>query len=372
MPDQTTDAAFASFEDEVRATRPEADAAFMARLDRDVAAGFATPPRAARPRRSRLWTFGPLGAAALAATALAVAIVPGGDSTAPPDGAVAEDARQQAAPSAGGVATSPKAAAEADTLAGPSSAQTNVLPANPAPGSASSESKTERQVERSASLTIAAKDGDVQAATDRIVQTTARLGGYVAQSNVSVRGRAGSASLTLRVPTGRLDEAMAALARVGSVRAIDQQQSDITSQFDAAAAELQEAKAERIGLLSALRRAEDDAQIQRLRQRLRESTARIKAADGALSQVRARATRATIEVQVTGRATKVEPDTREQGFGLGRAAEIAVSVLAASAGVLLVLVAAAIPLAAVTGIGLLASRAVRRRRREQALGHEDR
>lgn len=364
MPDTNTDTAFAGFEEDVRATRPEADVAFLARLERDIASGFTTSaaPAPSRARRRTLMRFvGPLGATALAAAVLAVVITSGEEPGKPQAGAVAESETQTSA------GTAKSTAEDAQALTGPTSPPASVLPSEPAPRTAPSETKSQRQVERSASLTIAANEGDVQATADRIVQTTARLGGYVAQSSVSVRGRSGSASLTLRVPTAKLDEAMAALARLGKVRAIDQQQLDITATFDAAQAALDDAKAERTGLLSALRRAEDDAQVQRLRQRLRENTARIASADAALSEIRGRAARATIEVQVTGRAGEPAPETREQGFGLGRAAEIAVAVLAASAGVLLVLAAAAIPLVAVTVIGLLAVRGVRRRRREQAL-----
>lgn len=335
---------------DVRDTRPEADPGFLSGLERDIAGGFG---RQERPRR-RLPSFrilAPAGATALAAAVVAV-ILSGsaGENPSTPVAAVTESASKAARSSAG---------ATADESAAPAP----VAPQAPTGGD---ETARVRQVERSAALTLAATERSVQETSGEVIATTTRLGGYVAQSSLSVRDGQGSASLTLRVPTQRLDAAMAALSRLGEVRATDQQQLDITSTFNAAEAELQEARAERAGLLSALRRSTDEAQVARLRQRLRENRARIATAGQALASVRSRASRATIAVEIVS-AGASRPATAEQGFGLGAAARAAVAVLSASAGVLLLVLAAALPLAFVTVTGLLAMRGVRRRRRERAL-----
>jgi hypothetical protein len=223
-----------------------------------------------------------------------------------------------------------------------------------------------RQVERSASLTLTAPTDKVQETSDQIVQTTGRLGGFVAQSSVSVQDGTGTATLRLRVPSARLDDAMAALAKLGDVSAMNQNEQDITGTFSATRAALQDAKAERVGLLSALRKATEDAQRTRLNQRLRENAARIRAAESALTAVKRRAALATIDVQVQA-GDKPSATTREQGFGIGTAAKAAVRVLSASAGVFLLIIAAALPLLAVAVVGMYGVRTARRRSRENAL-----
>lgn len=344
-----------AFVADVRGTRPEADPAFLAGLERQVAAGF---PASQKRRWHRPSLRVALPAVSIAAAAMIATIVisqsgTGGPPTSEPT------AISSAPPAAAGGDTAAKSLGTATP--GPSRTESGAAPV-----------QRGRQVERSASMTIAAPKGEVQDTTDKIVDTTNRLGGYVARSSISIQEGAGTADLQLRVPSARLDEAMAALAKLGDVRSMDQAEQDITGTFSAASAALEDARAERQGLLSGLRKAGDPDQIARFKARLRENAARIAAADAALTAVRNRAARATISVQVVTGGKSGGAEVQEQGFGLNVAVATAVRVLSASAGVLILILAAAIPLAAVTLVGVAALRSTRRRRRERALEDADR
>jgi len=349
---------------DVRSSRPVADAAFLAKLDAAVNAGFGVQARA-----GRRWTLPklrltlPLAGTALAAAVVAVVLATG-DTSSPPSGELAQGPPASVAkPAAGGtVGGAPESSADARKATGTTDSSASL-----AANGATPPTQSQRQVERNASLTLGAPGGNVQDTADRIVQTASRFGGFVASSSVSIQQGAGSANLQLRVPSARLDEAMAALAKLGDVRAMDQTEQDITGTFSAANAASEDAKAEREGLLSGLRKATDAGQIARFKVRLRENAARISAADAALTAVRNRAARATITVDVVTNGKDSGAEVKEQGFGIGVAVDAALRVLSASAGVLVLVLAAAIPLLAVTLIGLTAMRATRRRRREQAL-----
>lgn len=353
----------AAFADVLEDTRPEPSVSLITRLDGAMDRGFASSNPAPAQRRWKLpplRVLAPAGAlaATIAVVAIAVGTTDGPESPEATGVQVAQEPRQ----ASGGAESGATADQASKSLAAPSSV---------APGGEedldSGASRT-RQVERSAAITLGTSGRTVQQTTDEVVKVAGRLGGYVASSSVSVDGDDGIGNVRLRVPTSRLDDAMAALGRLGDVRSVSQNEQDITGTFSTAAAEVKDAKAERVGLLSALRRSTDEGQINRLRARLRENAARIAGAEQQLGAARTRAARATIDVQITsakGDQSVTEP--KEQGFGVGRALDAATAVLSASAGVLIVVVAAAIPLLALSLIGLFAVKAARRRSRERAL-----
>jgi hypothetical protein len=78
----------------------------------------------------------------------------------------------------------------------------------------------------------------------RVTAETKRRGGYVAQARQYSR----SASLTLRIPSSRLEEALCLLARLGEVTQLSINSNDAASQVEAAAA--------RVEQLTQLRRTE--------------------------------------------------------------------------------------------------------------------
>lgn len=359
----------------VQGGRPEPSAELISRLNGSVAEGFAAGGKTTDRQRTGLRmpsmrVLIPAGALAATAAVVAIAVSTSEAPRGPGDGGV--QIAQEPQPQAGADSSSKRESGDSGITAGEPTTSL-VAPTN-VPGSEEDmdpNASATRRVERSASITLGTSDRDVQATTDEVVKVAGRVGGYVASSSLSVQGEDGTATIRLRVPTNRLDEAMSALGRLGEVRSIDQAEQDITGTFSAAAAEVKDAKAERIGLLSAMRRSDDEQQIARLRVRLRENAARITGAERTLAGIRARAARATIDVRVTSAkdgAGTIEP--QEQGFGVGPAIDTALKVLSTSAGVLIVVLAAAIPLLLLTLVGLTMVKVARRRSRESALDRD--
>ena len=136
---------------------------------------------------------------------------------------------------------------ERERGSGSSSARSRLRP--PAPAAPA----RQRRVERSTRLELTTTD--VQAASDGVVRATQAAGGFVQSSQVATGDGHSTASFVLRVPTSRLDDALARLSRLGHVRSLQQSADDITNAYNGASARLAEARAERRGLLRALAKA---------------------------------------------------------------------------------------------------------------------
>lgn len=349
---ERSDPVLALVVEEARAAAPRMTPAFAQRLDAAVAQGFARP--SAPRRRLRLKPALGLAAATAMAVAIAVAVIPGGGSR--PQSLVAP---QRSAPGA--------TAAPSEGLAAPKA----VAPSRTAPAqsdAALAPSPRGRVQEHSAELTLSTPSNRLQDTADQVVAVTDRVGGYVQSSNVAARDNAGEATFDLRVPASRLDEAMAALSRLGHVRGRSEQVQDITFSYDSAKARLRDAEAEREGLLRALAGATTTQQIESIKARLRLVRAKIAAASRELSSVRHRARYSHVAVTLLG--TAHHGATPHRGGGAwtpGRALHDAGRVLSVAAGVLIVAAAGAVPVGLLALLALLAARAVRRRRRESAL-----
>jgi hypothetical protein len=331
---------------DVRAEAPAMAPAFRARLDERVAEGFAKAPR---PRRRRGALVPALGVAGcVLAAVVAVALTAGGGSD------------HGSGATGGGVpsmAATEQAQKDAASGAGASSSSTFAAPAAPAARA--------RRVERSTRLELTTTN--VQDTADGVVRATQASGGFVQSSEVSMGGSRGSASFVLRVPTDRLDDAIARLSKLGHVRSLQQSAQDITGQYDSAAARLAEARAERRGLLRALAKATTTEEISSLRARIADNRRDLQRYQSQFNAVRQRANLSTIAVDVTGRPRKSQPAPGGGSWSPGDAAHDAVRVLEVSAGVALVGLAGLVPLALLGAAAGLAAGAYRRRRREAAL-----
>jgi Domain of unknown function (DUF4349) len=84
-----------------------------------------------------------------------------------------------------------------------------------------------------AQLTLEVKDGDaVSAATQRALRITRDLGGYIVSTQVST-SEVGSASLILRVPHARAQEAITRLTQLGTIVSQNVQTEDLQDSLDA-------------------------------------------------------------------------------------------------------------------------------------------
>ena len=374
---------------DVRATAPEMSPAFAARLEQEVQDGFPTsqervPVTVRRPWRGRRWMLLPaLGS--LTAVLVALVVVFGGSGDSGEIGAFSGESdtpgtavTEEASPTAGGAAEDSAAGAgragagpaDVDSMArepkaAPASPATSAVAPDPAPD-AVAPART-RKVERSAVLALRTSDGEFERTTAAVLTTVARFGGIVAGSQIGESDAAGGeATYDLRIPTGRLDRALAALSKLGHVTERSQSLQDITASFTSAQERLTDARAERRGLLRALGRATTQNAIDSLKAQLRIVSSRIAGLKGQLASLRRRADLSRVDLTVRGGAS--ESGTAGGGsWTPGDAAGDALRVLEVLAGVALVALAVLVPLALLGAAVALGVRSGRRRRRESAL-----
>ncbi|HEX8743988.1 MAG TPA: DUF4349 domain-containing protein [Thermoleophilaceae bacterium] len=317
-------------------------------LDARVTAGF--PRRRARlpaslpsPPRGRALALA--GAAATLLVVIGVALSSSSEEPGPGDVAVVEQ------PSVAVPETVPPATDQAESSGGAGRARV-------APG------ERERRIERSAELTLAAPDGELDDVADSIVRVTDRHRGFVLRSSVasgedSERG----GSFDLRVPADSLQAALRDLSRLGHVRARRQAGRDVTPAFVSARDRLEAARAERRSLLRRLARAQTDRQAEQVRVRLDAVSLRIERLRRELGAVRERTDYAAVAVELEGTGG----DGGGTGGGTRDAFDDALGLLEGSLGLALRALGVLIPLAIVGGLGWLGGRLLRRRRREAVL-----
>jgi uncharacterized protein DUF4349 len=383
------DPALAVLVSDVRAEAPRMSATFALSLDERVAAGF---PRPAGRRdhviawltglrahgRARLLPVLAVAATALVALVVSVSLLTAGDGGKRDDTAVVGQPETTAEPDTGGPGaggSAPGAAGGAGSVSDKSTSQPPA-PADrltaarralqvPQPVLAAPVPGSNRKVEKFTQLTLSTSAEKVQDVSDGVVRVTQGLGGFVEASQVTTTDDQGSATFRLRVPAKRLDEAIRRLSALAHVASLSQSATDITREFVSAADRLSDARAERRALLRALGRATTANQIASLRARLRFNRSEIARYKGELNSVRRRADLATIEVTVDGQG-------RDKGADGGAwtprdALGDALRVLEVAAGILVVTAAALVPVALLGLLAALGARAVRRRRREEAL-----
>ena len=370
---------------DVRTTAPEMSPAFAARLEQAVQDGFPAsqeraPATVRRPFRNRRWVLLP-AAGSLAAVLVALIVVFGGSENGDPITGFATSGdsgqREQASPAremdtptdlaGGGGAGGGGGAADRAASAPPATAKSGAPAVAPSPPSTSVIAPARaRKVERHAVLALRTPDGEFERTTDAVIATVSRFGGIVASSQIGASDAAGGeASFDLRIPTERLDRALAALSKLGHVTERSQSLQDITASFTSAQERLTDARAERRGLLRALARATTQNAIDSLKAQLRTVSSRIAGLKGQLAALRRRADLSRVDLTVRGGGA-----SQTTGGGVwtpGDAAGDALRVLEVLAGVALVGLAVLAPLALIGAAVALAVRAGRRRRREGAL-----
>lgn len=352
----------------VTAEAPEPDPAFAAELDERVRAGF--PRERSRPRLPRPSLPSPprlrrpptvaLAAAAsvIAALAVAVPLLSGGEDGATPG------SRPDDEPAA---ARGPASEELSDTSAG-GAVDTATRGPKPlrrrggfAPG------RDDRRIERSASLTLEAPEGELDRVADEIVTVTDRNEGFVLRSEVTT-GEDGfpGGEFELRIPADRLQPGLRDLSKLGDVRSRSQSGDDVTRAFVSAGDVLEGAQAERRGLLRRLENAQTDTEAESIRRRLDLNASEISRLRDQLRDLRLRTDYARVSVGL-----EQAPDSDEGSGpatdGLGGALDDALGSLSSSVEVLVRALGVAIPIAVLAGLFWLGARTARRRRREAAL-----
>jgi len=364
---------------ELQAARPAADGALRDRV-RTIAA---TEPERRPSPFSRLSRFSPRRFALVAVPAAAVVLLGLAgiagllDSGSRPQ-AVATGRADSLHPSAstgstaGGGATASGGAIAAPSAAGstgPGSVQ-ELAPQLKAGATTASDAATPaptagRAQRYSAQLTLSVKDIDALSnATQQALQITRDLGGYLVTASYATSDT-GVSSLTLKVPTVNVQDAIVRLSGLGKIVAQQVQIDDLQGQVD----ELTKREGvlrEQIARLSARLAAsgldaETEATLQARRDAARSALTQVRVARG---QVNAEARYATILLSVQTRQSAVVPVVPSH---FDRALDRAVEILALEAMIVLYALVIVGPLALLTLVAWFSRRGLRRKQDEQLL-----
>lgn len=341
----------------LRAESPEPTDAYSEWLDKRVARGFPKQSGSKPP----LWRPLIRPAAAVATVGVAVLLVAtlaGGLS-----GSRSDDG---SGASGGGVAESAGGGRGAESVGGSGGAAAVAQPSLPAkarirgfaPG------RADRRIERTFALELAMPVEQMQRVADQVTAVTNRHGGFVLSSSVSTGEDSSGGDFNLRIPVTEVRPALRDLAALADVRSQSQTGRDVTPAYVTARDRLQAARAERKSLLRRLETATTDTEAEAIRRRLDIVAGQINALRGRLHGLRLRTDYAVVTVSLQAK------DGDEGGAGGGSfddAIHDAGDILVGTAGVLVRVLAVALPLGLIALLGWLAGRALQRRRRESAL-----
>lgn len=317
---------------ELRAGRPHAPAALRMRV-REIAGRAPAPAPARRLRRPRLaWLLAPAAAAVVAAVALGVLTTGGSDPV-----QVAGERSGERAGLEAPVPTAVVAGSGQDAAAGV-----------PAPD------RNRAQLYR-ADLTLRVRD--LSDATKDALRLTRSLGGYLRTVEYGSGRRRGTADLSLRVPVGRVQRAVAGYNELG--RILDQHVSirDVQPALDRRFVRMQALRAE-------VAKLEGDTSVE-ARARLVRLTAELRALERVQASARRQAAFATVALHLRTAEAEAAPPPPGR---IQRSAERALEVLAAELELLVYGVLVGAPFALLGAALWLAARAARRRADARLLG----
>jgi hypothetical protein len=345
----------------LRADAPRPDPEFAERLEGRVSAGFSREARAVRRARRpalgrlRPRDFAPLGGlAAVLLVMVSVLVVAGGDGSGDRDSAGgASEALTDSGAGGGG-------AAESSGDDGGS-----VAPAEQRAGGGFAPEQPNRRIERSFTLELEVPTEEMARVANEVTAVTNRHGGFVLSSSVvSGEGDSGG-NFSLRIPADRVRPALRDLAALAPVLRQTQEGRDVTRQHVTATDRLQAARAERRSLLRRLEAAATDEEAEALRRQLDLVAGEINGLRAQLRDLRLRTNYAVVDVSLL--AGDDGSSGASGGGSLDDAIDDAGGLLVGLAGVLVRVLALAIPLGLIALVAWLVTRAARRRRRESAL-----
>ena len=227
------------------------------------------------------------------------------------------------------------------------------------PGAAGGQEQ--RKVERDAQLTLAAPADEVQDVTNQAVDVVEGYRGIVLSSQSSGTDDSARATLRLVLPTRTLDAALDDLSDLADVKSLSEGSVDITRPFVDAKDRLAGLRAERKSLVSQIRVADTEEELDRLKVRLDGVLDQIAQANAEFENIQRRARQSTVTLQITSEGAS------EGDWSLEDALDDAGRVLTVAAGIALISGAVLLPLALIAAIAYLVLSASRRRARERAL-----
>jgi hypothetical protein len=353
----------------LRADAPEADPDFERRLRARVEHGFQSPASSGRRPLWRRFTTPAFATGLVVLPLVLIAVLAGGSGRSGEDSSEGGGGGSVAAESGGGaepatdtpepaLAGAPPARRAADQAGG--GAAGVVLP----PDSGFAPGQRNRKIERSVGLELEMPVDQMARVAEQVTAVANRHGGFVLSSSVSTGGDSAGGDFELRIPSTRLRPALRDLASLADVRTQTQTGRDVTREHVTAKDRLQAARAERRSLLRRLELATTDEQAEAIRRRLDLVAGEINGLRSQLRDLRLRTDYAAVTVSLF-------PKDGDQGGGVGGSFDDALGdagdLLVGIAGVIVRVLAVALPLGLIALAAWLAGRAVRRRQRESAL-----
>jgi hypothetical protein len=227
-----------------------------------------------------------------------------------------------------------------------------------------------RDIERSASIVLGTKPGEVAGAAAKVYAAVHAANGVVLTSSVE-SGRAGptGASFSLLIPSRKLDDALAEFSKIAEVRSRHDATNDITAPTVGVTEELRDSNASIEGLLKELGDVETEAERESVEARLREERRRHAGIRASLEHLHKRASMSEVSLRiVTNHGAGVVPPSKDgSGWSVGDALHDAGHILTVAAGVLLIALAILAPIALIALLFWSLNRFRVRRLRERAL-----
>jgi hypothetical protein len=358
----------------LRDVRPAPDPDWAVKLDARVAARFPAPV----PRwKAKLHALRDHMAALTLTTATAAALVSivvvgvNMDNSGDDEGSVAMTAEAPTSDSSGGAGGSNESDSDGSGSSGNSGSSTAPKQASgPQPSSAAAPladaPASDRAVLRNAAITLSTPPDQVESMVDRAIALVDGLGGFVQTSEVSSSGSRASATLTVKIPSARLDSGLAQISKLAHVKSRSQQAQDVTDQRSSLEAAVRDARADRDGLRARLAKAATDKERSSLRARLDRASRRVTRAERQVAALGQEVAYATVELSVVGErrsGAAVPGDRWTPGDAIGDAGRV----LEVVAGVLVIALAILVPLGILAVLAALGNRVITRRRRDRAL-----
>jgi hypothetical protein len=362
----------------LQADAPRAEPAFAERLRERAENGFPREPRAVRAARAHrpfgafareyLMPIGGLGLTVL--LIVGVMLAAGGSGSGDDDaGSGGGGGSTATLESGGGHGGGGGGQAPGATAGGREASRSDAVvgPSEPLPrGGGFAPGQPNRRIERSFSLELGVPLENMARVADEVTVVTNRHGGFVLNSSVNSGQNEGGGEFSLRIPSDRLRPALRDLGELAPVIRQSQEGRDVTREHVTAKDRLQAARAERRSLLRRLEEADTNEEAEAIRRRLDLVAGEINGLRAQLRDLRLRTDYAVVTVSLL-----VPGNHDDNGAGVGGSFDDAMddagSLLVGFAGVLIRVLALAIPLGLIALAAWLGARAARRRRRESAL-----
>jgi Domain of unknown function (DUF4349) len=347
----------------LRADAPEPDPEFARELHRRVETGFPPAPgslgaaRASMRERLRAGTFRralpAMGVIAAIVVPIVIVVSLAGSPNDGFEGGSGADS--------GGGSVAPESQALSEDGGGSS----RLSPAQPSDGGFAP-GQSNRKIERSVGLELEAPVDELARVAEQVTSVTNRHGGFVLSSSLSTGDEGAGGDFELRIPSNALRPALRDLSALATVRSQSQSGRDVTREHVTARDRLQGARAERRSLLRRLEDADTDEEAEAIRTRLDIVSAEINGLRAQLRDLRLRTDYAVVTVGLL----PAEDGAGENG-GAGGSFDDALGdagdLLVGSAGVLVRILAVALPVGLLALLAWLITAMLRRRRRESVL-----